>query len=327
MKLISIIIPAYNIEDYIGKCIESVIRQTYENLEIILVDDGASDSTPQICSRYEKKDSRIKIIHQKNGGLSAARNTGIDAAAGEYLYFVDGDDLIHPECIERLCNIIEQEGCDIVQCMTHAFLDESKIHCGLSEQKLIRLNGKQMCRCLMYNSSKSNPTIVWNKMYKKELFDGIRFPEGMVYEDVATTYRLYWKSKKIVLTNQTMAFYRSKRKNSITHSGHRHFEDQVKAQAIRMEFFRARGEKSLYEQGLYLLCNDYMRLRVYRGRDGTGAGIKAEHKKMSGLAGKSGLPVRKKIIILTGFCCPKILFFLCEKRDFVRRAVVWRKGE
>ena len=113
-NLVSIVIPIYNVEKYLNECVDSVIVQTYHDLEIILVDDGSTDNSGKLCDEYKKIDDRIKVIHQKNGGLSAARNTGMDSAIGEYLYFLDSDDYIEPQTVERLVDTIEQEKADIV---------------------------------------------------------------------------------------------------------------------------------------------------------------------------------------------------------------------
>ena len=115
-KLVSVIIPAYNIEDYIGRCLDSIISQTYKNLEIIVVDDGSRDYTGEILDNYAKKDRRIKVIHKENGGVSSARNKGIEAAEGDYIGFIDGDDLIEPEMYKTLVDLLEEENADIAHC-------------------------------------------------------------------------------------------------------------------------------------------------------------------------------------------------------------------
>ena len=115
-KLVSVIIPAYNIEDYIGRCLDSIISQTYKNLEIIVVDDGSRDHTGEILDNYAKKDRRIKVIHKENGGVSSARNKGIEAAEGDYIGFIDGDDLIEPEMYKTLVDLLEEENADIAHC-------------------------------------------------------------------------------------------------------------------------------------------------------------------------------------------------------------------
>ena len=115
-KLVSVIIPAYNIEDYIGRCLDSVLSQTYKNLEILVVDDGSSDCTGEILDDYEKKDQRIRVIHKENGGVSSARNIGIEAATGDYIGFVDGDDLMEPEMYKTLVNLLKEENADIAHC-------------------------------------------------------------------------------------------------------------------------------------------------------------------------------------------------------------------
>ena len=125
-NLISVIIPVYNVENYLDECIQSVLQQTYKNLEIILVDDGSTDNSGVICDEYKDKDTRITVLHQKNGGISKARNVGIEYAHGEYIGFVDSDDFIHPQMYELLYAAIHKEQTDVAPCKT----EESRCHCG-----------------------------------------------------------------------------------------------------------------------------------------------------------------------------------------------------
>ena len=209
---ISVIVPVYNVELYLEKCIESICNQTYKNLQIILVDDGSTDSSGNICDLYGKKDNRITVIHKTNGGLSDARNAGLDIADGEYIGFVDSDDYIAPEMFEHLLNLSNRNNGDIVICDKVEFNENETISVN---NKLEQIN--VLDRDVAIAQLASDTTIrshVWNKLYKHNLFDGIRFDVGKAYEDVYIMHRLFLKTQKIVITNQVFYYY-LQRSNSI----------------------------------------------------------------------------------------------------------------
>lgn len=201
-KLVSVIVPVYNVENYLDKCIESLIKQKYDNIEIILVDDGSTDRCGSICDKAAEFDSRIKVLHQKNKGLSEARNVGIKCARGEYICFVDSDDYVEESFIERMIEAVE-DGIDVVVCGFNESYPENKIISG--EEATIKLLIQQ-----------DNMDIVaWNKMYKKILFRNIQFPVGKKYEDNLTTYKLLSKAKAVSYIAKPLYHY-IERTGSIT---------------------------------------------------------------------------------------------------------------
>ena len=219
--MISVIVPIYNVENYLQKCIDSIINQTYKNLEIILVDDGSPDNCGRMCDVYALKDDRIKIIHKNNGGLSDARNVGLDAAAGDYIGFIDSDDSIHREFYEVLINLIFKYNADIAQC---GFLrvNEDAVN-NFNEDKPYadeKITLMSNCEALdnLYNENYVNTVIVCNKLYKRELFEDTRFPKGKTQEDEFTTYKLLFSAKKVVSTSRQMYYY-MKRTGSIMGCG------------------------------------------------------------------------------------------------------------
>lgn len=200
MPLISIIVPVYNVEHYLSRCIDSIIKQTYQNLEIILVDDGSQDGSPAICDEYARKDDRITVIHKENGGAASARNAALKGAKGEYIFFLDGDDFIHPECIGRLYDISIAHQCDIVQCdyekgTADAFSTNEEIHSIKFYQK------EQALTDFRYK------TIVWGKLLKRNTLNEIYFPEGKIYEDEAVYYRFTYRAAKIAITDDRLYYY------------------------------------------------------------------------------------------------------------------------
>lgn len=190
---ISIIVPIYNVEKYINKCIDSIIAQTYTDIEIILVDDGSPDKCPQICDDYAAKDPRIKVIHKTNGGLSDARNTGIEAACGRYIGFVDGDDCIKPDMYERLYNALISADADIAAA-NFIYVDEKYTPIEDKNKSMPMkdevISGRTAFERTLEDKGWYYVTI-WNKLYKKEIFEDIRFPVGKIHEDEFVAHRIY----------------------------------------------------------------------------------------------------------------------------------------
>lgn len=193
-KLVSVIIPAYNIEDYIGRCLDSVISQTYKNLEIIVVDDGSRDHTGEILDNYAKKDRRIKVIHKENGGVSSARNKGIKAAEGDYIGFIDGDDLIEPEMYKTLVDLLEEENADISHCGYQMVFPDRIDYYHNTGKKKIQTTEEGLKDLL--SGEMIEPGLV-NKLYKKELIKNCRLDETVkINEDLLMNYQLFKLSKK-----------------------------------------------------------------------------------------------------------------------------------
>lgn len=204
--LISVIVPIYKVEKYLKKCVESILEQTYNNLDIILVDDGSPDNCGDIIEEFRKKDERIRTIHQKNGGLSDARNSGIKIAKGKYIVYIDSDDWIEKNMIEVLYKDIIKTNSDISVC---EFVEEDDFQNILSTKKynneIIEFNSKEALKSLIKQDILTNHA--WNKLYKASLFEGIEYPKGQLMEDVSTTYKLFEKANKIVYQNTSLYHY------------------------------------------------------------------------------------------------------------------------
>lgn len=209
--LISVIVPIYNVEQYLGRCINSILKQTYTNIEIILVDDGSPDGSPEICDKFADEDSRIVVIHQQNQGLSAARNAGLKIANGEYVCFVDSDDYIDENMISILYTNMARYSAEI-SCCGHMDVYESgrivKPRVNITEVFCT----EEALRIFLY--TKKIDVIAWNKMYQRTLFDGIGFADGKLFEDHFTIYKILERAKKIVNTT-TPLYYYCKRSTSI----------------------------------------------------------------------------------------------------------------
>ena len=202
--LISIIIPVYKVEKYLEKCIQSVIKQTYENLQIILVDDGSPDNCGKICDEYAKKDHRIEIMHKSNGGLSDARNKGLEIAKGEYIGFVDSDDYIESDMYEVLYNLLKQYNVDVSICNFYT-VSQGKIAIKNADNGIKEYNRIEILKEILLDNNIQS--YAWNKLYKKDLFDEIKYPVGKKYEDIGTTFYLLEKCNKVVVTGKPEYYY------------------------------------------------------------------------------------------------------------------------
>lgn len=213
-ELISIVVPIYNVEAYLEKCILSIISQTYKKIEIILVNDGSTDKSPEICDYLKTMDNRIVVIHKRNGGLSDARNVGIKKSTGKYIALIDSDDFIHETFIEKLYNVAYMHNADIVQCDFQKFTNINEIQ-NIEHNENIQLFNNIDALLELYKHKKNINVVAWNKLYKRELFDEILYPFAKIHEDEFTTYKLLYNSKIIAKINLPLYFYRV-RTNSIT---------------------------------------------------------------------------------------------------------------
>lgn len=213
--LISIIIPVYKVEKYLSRCLDSIVNQTYRNLEIILIDDGSPDKCPSICDEYAYRDERIKVVHKRNEGLAEVRNVGLAVATGDYVTFVDSDDFVSPNYVELLYNGVVACGADVsvVSCRRFSESDSFDVVCENSNFYEISLKNA------IQTYASLNPDITfitaWGKLYKKSLFAGLSYPKGKLYEDSFTTYKLLHRSSKIVFSN-AVCYYYFVREDSIT---------------------------------------------------------------------------------------------------------------
>ncbi|OKZ56230.1 MAG: hypothetical protein BHV99_06405 [Clostridium sp. 26_21] len=212
--LISIVIPVYKVEKYLEKCIESVLKQTYTNLQIILVDDGSPDNCGKICDEYAKRDSRIDVIHKVNGGLSEARNVGISKAKGRYIGFVDSDDYIKENMYEILLNLIKKYNADASICNLYDVI-EGKEYIRNKNNGIQEYSRLDILKEVLLD--KNIQSYAWNKLYKKELFDEVKYPIGKKYEDIGTTFYIFEKCNKIVVTSEPEYYY-LKRSDSLVNN-------------------------------------------------------------------------------------------------------------
>ncbi len=213
---ISVIVPVYRVEKYLRQCVESIRAQTFRQLEIILVDDGSPDGCPALCDELAQEDARIRVIHQKNGGVSAARNTGINAAEGGCIAFVDSDDFIAPEMYEILYRELKQNSADVAVCSYQEVTEQGtpSVHEKAGQMQKAEMSGLEFVYALAKHNT--GPYVLpTNKLYRKEVFSSVRYPEGKLYEDMLIFMPLFSPCEKVVVCPQVLYFYR-KRPGSTT---------------------------------------------------------------------------------------------------------------
>lgn len=238
--LISVIIPIYNVEEYISACIDSVLGQTYSNLEIILVDDGSPDNCGKICDDYAKKDSRIIVLHKKNGGLSDARNAGLDICKGEYIAFVDSDDIVHLDFINILHKNIRNS--KMIFCDFFKFSQESEINSELNSSEIITLSQEYVFNNI---STYRNPLLIvaWNKLYSKDIWDNIRYPKGKIHEDEFIAHEILDQCSEVRFIDLPLYLYRQ-REGSIMSDRNKFLLSKnhlIQAKTNRKHFFENKG--------------------------------------------------------------------------------------
>ena len=214
MAEVSIIVPVYQVENYIRQCVDSILAQTFTDFELILVDDGSKDRSRQICDEYAKADDRVKVIHQENGGLSDARNKGMDQAVGNYFMFVDSDDYIAPTMVECLHKTILNENADMVVCNFLYFFENDKKKGFSTNMELETLSGMEIFYNRKNECNYGIWTVAWNKLYKRATFGNIRFRFGKYHEDEFWANDIYQMDIKVVTIPECLYYYRQ-RENSI----------------------------------------------------------------------------------------------------------------
>lgn len=203
--LISVIVPIFKVEEYLNRCVESLVNQTYKNLEIILVDDGSPDNCPEMCDQWAKKDKRIRVIHKKNGGLSDARNAGMRIATGEYIAFVDSDDYVSFEFLKTLYTVLQAENSDIAECSMLKVFEEKTVDENIDFIRIVN------CSTVNAISELISETLfhqyVWNKLYKRNQIKDIFFPVGKLNEDEFWTYQVFGRARKATKINRVLYYY------------------------------------------------------------------------------------------------------------------------
>lgn len=270
--LISVIVPIYNVELYLDRCMESIVNQTYQNLEIILVDDGSPDNCPVICDKWAERDCRVRVMHKQNGGLSDARNAGLEAASGNYIAFVDSDDWIEKNYIEYLYLAIIKTGAELASCEIRIVQEEEKVKDIEQQRPNTKIFYTEEALETLINGCVFR-AVAWNKLYKKEILLGEKFELGKLHEDEFFTYRIIDKCSLLVWIDTPLYNYRQ-RKGSIMDTYSIHHLDALEAGAERLNMLRDKYPNLyLHDKVTYCVsCLNYY-CDMLNGRFGTEQGV------------------------------------------------------
>lgn len=254
-ELISVVVPIYKVEKFLPTCIESIIRQSYRNLELILVDDGSPDSCPSICEKYKLVDSRIKVIHKKNGGLSDARNVGLKIAKGKWITFIDSDDYVGIDFLKELYRVAVLNEADISICDYSTVLDNK----GQEERSssVLELSNIECLESMYHPKIHGMEFVAWGKLYSTTLFkkNNIEYPIGKIHEDIFTTYKLIYAASKIAFSNYVGYFYRIRKDSIMTSRFNLKRLAVLDAREEACDFFWEKGERKVF----YFAVNAYFR--------------------------------------------------------------------
>lgn len=326
MDLISIVVPVYNVREYLRKCIQSILNQSYHLIELILVDDGSTDGSSALCDELCRLDQRIKVVHQGNAGLSEARNKGIKSATGKYILFVDSDDYILPQMCECLLSAVKKYKCQIAICdyfeVYNDNKDEEKVEIEINSVMCKKIGKEDMYN--FYNETPKKFDIAWNKLYERELFSDIRYPIGKIHEDTATTYLLLYKAKDSVYIDAKLYCYRQRNNSIIGIGATKKSLDALDALQHKLIFYSGKKEAQLYTS--IFSYYKYLILVLMRKWEQNKIGEKNDFEKYINFyqeqykSNQSLLQVSKgRIIIHWLFATfPKFYFFAFKKKERIK---------
>ena len=264
--MISIIVPVYNVEKYLQDCLDSILNQTFSDFELILVDDGSTDRSGEICDEAQKNDSRVRVIHQSNGGLSRARNAGTKLARGEYIAYIDSDDVVHPDYLRLLLNNLLESHADVSVCRYVRFKDKAPFEKEAEPASLTVISGNEAVE-LIVGAHLRYMITAWGKLYASELKDLLIYPEGKFHEDEFVTYKVFHQSNKVAVTACPLYGYRQN-PNSITHFYSPRHLDGLEGIAESMNWLKGKGEDDLSALAAkrYLLNIEIQWYKAKKGR-------------------------------------------------------------
>lgn len=312
--MISVIVPVYNVEKYLERCLNSIMEQSYEKLQMILIDDGSADLSGSICDNYKEGDTRIEVIHKTNGGLSSARNAGLDAAVGDYIAFVDSDDWIEPEMLETMLKDMVQFDADMVvtgyvKTENGCIVEQIRLGSGL-------MDGSSALKGLLT----SMDAHVWNRLYKKSLFNDVRFMEGRNYEDVEIMHKLLLKCRRVYYED-THFYYYEQRFNAITRTASiKNYQDWFTSSLERIKYLR-QYKPELAEYGFIELSESYLALckcfiqiplKYRQVREIMNPKHKIMKEELKRVKVRTLLPMKVRIELKVSMNCQMLFLLLCR---------------
>ena len=312
-ELISVVVPIYKVEKFLPTCIESLIKQSYKNMELILVDDGSPDLCPKICDKYKQLDSRIKVIHKTNGGLSDARNAGIEIAQGEWITFVDSDDYVGDDFLKTLYIMARKSNADISICDYESVLDD-----GAEERKythVVEYNNVECLKKTYIPEVHGMEFTAWGKLYRIGMFRnmGIRYPVGKIHEDTFTTHKLLYEANRIVFFDEIEYFYRRREESIMTSAFNKKRLVTLDATREACQFFESKKESELLELAINMHLRNYVCIYndLYKNRNNINNYtavkrnvLKKYREDFQYYIKKSNFKVRKKIFYTMFYILP-----------------------
>lgn len=296
MPKLSIIVPVYKVEPYIHKCVDSILNQTFTDFELILVDDGSPDNCGKICDEYAQKDERVRVIHKENGGVSSARNLGVDESAGEYISFIDPDDWIDEEMYSEVVLYMENNEIDIL-CIDVCEVRESKSFVRNKFDENLFFNRKDALTKILIDEIDNSPC---NKVYKKLVWEGVRFPVGRRFEDVATIYKTFYNSNKVGYMKKAFYYYLKREGSAIALSfdAQRRFENFL-GYKERYEFAKVNCKEAIEKCKMFAVKTALSAITAESAGCGS---IKATDKKLlmdfiNNVGNVSGLSSKNKLLL------------------------------
>lgn len=329
--LISVPIPVYNVEPYLDSCLESVIGQTYHNIEVILLVQPCTDNSEAVAKEWEKKDIRVRIVNLPFADLANARNAGVENSLGDIICFVDSDDMLHKRHIENLLNVMEETRAEIVQGKVYAFHNQDKLPEFIpGRQKVEVVSARDFEMGRQTGKYGSWATVVQTKLYKKEVFKGVKFPTHRVCEDVATTFRIYQNAKNIAIIDSESYFYRSSRPDSITHDIskiERLVEHGYLARKDMYEYFNKK-DSEIASFCAYYLCNDIVRAKsiITKKKIKTNVTLVTmcdEYKSYLDACKVKYIGVKRIVLLYVGKYIPFVWIYLVKRRKKKRIKAMW----
>ena len=295
---LSIIVPIYKVEKYLKECIQSILQQTFTDFELILVDDGSPDACPQMCDAIAEQDSRVRVIHQKNGGLSAARNTGIEAARGNWLGFVDSDDFVAPDFYEKLYNAAVNADADCAVCSVQLTHEDGSRMDTPQQWKAYGggYTGEDVLKTITWQDNVPY-LVAWNKLYRREVFRTLRYPVGRINEDVFVFAELFDTIKKVACMEQPLYFYRRRTGSIMQSKCTLRSLDEFWGMVECFDYFMAHGYKELLsaaEKRIFAkLTGVYYRLSAQERHSDAMRQAMAAQKKAAKLLRQQGMLTKK----------------------------------
>ena len=243
METISVLVPVYNAAPWLKECLSGILTQTYRYFELILIDDGSTDGSSALCDACAVRDDRVRVIHQANAGVAVARNRGLDAAHGEWIAFIDADDMVHPRYLEYLLGLCRRYDCEVAQCRQMRSERFNPTLFGVEADDVVLYTGRQMQWGLCGRGG--TRSMLWCKLFRRELFESVRFPEGLIHEDEAAMHHLLANALLMAFTTSTFYLYRTTPDSIMNKPLSVRRLDIIPALTDRREFYRRQGWRML----------------------------------------------------------------------------------